>query len=121
MNEQEYKNKYTKEYLAERLVLLRDGYKDEIPVRIIHSSDPDNKFKVRSAWFIGLHAELENSKIDGLLPSSVIEDVDKFLLWYTGDFGKRKGFPVINTKADIEKGNTIINKVLESLGSGQKT
>ncbi|MCX6706038.1 MAG: hypothetical protein NTV24_02945 [Candidatus Woesebacteria bacterium] len=66
-------------------------------------------------------ADLWVSKDNGILPTSVIEEVNIFLNWYTDDFGKRPGYPVINTKEDIEKGNAIINKVLESLGTSKKT
>jgi len=112
---------YTREYLAERLGIFRDGFSDEIPDRIVHSMDPDNMYKVRTVWFIGLANDLWAAKTEGVLPTSVTEDVDKFLLWYTDDFGIRSGNPVINTRADIEKGNEIINKVLESLGVAPKT
>lgn len=32
----------------EHLKSLRTDYKDEIPQEIIHSSDPDNRYKIRT-------------------------------------------------------------------------
>lgn len=110
---------YTKEILIVRLSNLRDKWSEEVPHHILHSTD--GPYKIRTGWFLGLVADLEVSKIESVLPNEVIEDVDKFLKWWKDDFGKRPGSPVINTKDDIEKGNLIINKVLESLGVSPKT
>jgi hypothetical protein len=109
----------TKEAVIEFLQYGRDEFSEEIPTRILNSTD--GNYKVRGAWFVGIAACLSEAKADGILPVSLKEDVDTFMSWFKRDFGKRTGSPPLSTKEDIEKGNEIINKVLEALGAGSQT
>jgi hypothetical protein len=40
--------------IRDRLTMLRDDWKNEIPEKIINSLDTDNRYKVRKAWFQGI-------------------------------------------------------------------
>ena len=115
MIEETSNKEYTVDDLVGRLLFFRDDYKDEIPPQLVHSNSPDSKYKIRSAWMLGLAGEIEVSRDEGILPESVRSDVDDFLNW-VDDWGKRPGNPPMNIQEDIEKGNEIIDKVLESLG-----
>ena len=119
MTEHKIRTVYTREYLTSILIMFKDGYKDEIPDRIIHSDDLDNRYKVRTSWLAGVANSMERSHTVGILPNSVQQDVSKFFDWYMSEYSDRPGDQP-NTKEDIEVGNNIICKVLESLGFGTK-
>ena len=121
MTERKHVTVYTRGYLAKRLIEARDGWSDEIPNRIIHSNEPNNKYKVRTSWIAAVANDLDRSITVGILPNSVKEDVNKFFNWYKTDFRNKPGDIPINTRDDVEKVNLIINKVLDSLEIGPNT
>ena len=92
----------------EKLRHLRDDYSDEIPDEIIHSTSPNNAFKVRRGWFQGVTANLEAALKETDDP--VLEaEVKWFVNHYTSDVFKAQG----RTKnTDIFAANRIINRVL---------
>jgi hypothetical protein len=109
-----------KQELVDRLHYFRDSFKDNIPRKIIHSIDKKKNYKVRTGWFVGLAADLENAIREKTIDKPEIRiEVNEFLDWYKNDFGLRPGNPK-NTKEDIERGNKVINAVLESLGETAK-
>lgn len=104
----------TKEDFIEHLLYGRDQFSEEIPSRILHSTD--GNFKIRTGWFVGIASALWEVREHSILPDPIIEDVNIFLNWYSGEFKDREGDPPLNTREDIEKGNEIIDKVLASYG-----
>ena len=110
-----YRNdEFDLDYLTQELVRIRNWNADQIPEQIVHSSDLEDRLKVRTAWLIGLASLLETAVDENLLNNSQVkEGINKFLEWYVNDWGSKRG--VGNTREDIEKGNEIIEKVLESI------
>ncbi|KKR71146.1 MAG: hypothetical protein UU12_C0007G0017 [Candidatus Woesebacteria bacterium GW2011_GWA2_40_7b] len=110
----------SKQLFTESLVELRDNWSEEIPDRMVHSTD--GPWKVRTGWFLSLAANLEVFRDEGFVPNDSLEIVQQYLDWWTKDYKERKSEPdVINTREDIKRGNNVINKVLESLGVTKKT
>lgn len=117
---------FDKTALIDKLLYDRKWF-DVIPDRIVHSND--GPWKIRSNWFLGIAADLNLALTRGILPAAVEKDAKDYLDWWTkgreethkeiqtSDYGPI----VINTREDIERGNAIIDKVLESLGVKLKT
>jgi len=102
--------------LIARLLYFRDSFSEKIPKRIIHSIDKKNNYKVRTVWFVGLAADLEKAMRSGVINKSEVRaKVNEFFDWYKNEFGLRGN--VRNTREDIERGNKIINEVLEDLSN----
>jgi hypothetical protein len=108
-----------KQKLIARLHYFRDEHSEKIPQRIILSIDKKKNYKVRTVWFSGLAGDLENAMTKGVIKPEIKAEVDKFFDWYTTDFRSRPG-NMRNTMKDIERGNKVINAVLESLGDTTK-
>jgi hypothetical protein len=89
---------------------LRQEYSDEIPSQIIHSSDKNNRFKVRKGWISNVVGDLEVAINQGVVTDpKIIQAANEFIDWATGEeFGKQER----TTKADIEKANRMIDQVL---------
>lgn len=88
------------------------GYSDEIPKRIIHSTDPARKkgdFKVRSAWFLGVRSIAQMLIEQGVLSSREVKKIKPFLDYsISPEFLGRKRTP----KEAIEKGNKVLDLLL---------
>jgi len=110
-----------KEPLIERYLTffrrLRDDYSNEIPKEIIHSTDDNNKLKVRKAWFTVVVNELQmfaedflsdeiNSQLD------LLGDVNNFVVQY-----KDRKFQMLERvrPEDVEAGDAILDKVISYL------
>lgn len=93
---------------------LRQGrfeYSDEIPDRIIHSTDPEHKFKVRKGWF---HAVIWDfyalRKLGTLSPELEARTTDFESKFGTKDFTGRP-----TTAEDISEANALIDDILAEL------
>jgi hypothetical protein len=98
-------------YLKQRLIHLRDGYKDEIPQRIVHSTDKDNKYKCRSAWWQSIDSRLSLLRRENLLS----KDLD---IVYDAVYNQHETHLRENglTRAeDIAAANALITKIIASL------
>ncbi|OGE36387.1 hypothetical protein A3B45_02070 [Candidatus Daviesbacteria bacterium RIFCSPLOWO2_01_FULL_39_12] len=77
---------------------------------LTHSTSPDNKFKVRRAWFQGLVAVLSNGiTFEEITDPVVILKVERGLRRFTSERFHRK---LLTTKRDIRYANLLINLVL---------
>lgn len=74
----------------DRLRHLRDGWSDEIPDEIIHSSSPNRDFKVRVNWFQGVTSTLEVA-LKAIDDPTLEAEVTKFVTYYTSDVFKAQG------------------------------
>lgn len=108
-----------KDDLIQHLQTLRNYWFDGIPNRIVHSID--GPWKIRANWRIGIAIDLSIALDKHLIPDNIREDVENFINWHLNYKENHKfivlpryGRTYINTKADIEKGNEIIDKVLKS-------
>lgn len=106
------------EYYIGMFTKLRDGYKNEIPDQIIHSTDSDNNYKARVAWFTSLVGMLEPFKEDYLEDLEdresleLLDEIDSFIKYCTSaDFIEKER----TNKEDIDRGDNILNKVLKVL------
>lgn len=83
---------------------LLNDYSDEIPKEIVHSTDDNNKFKVRTAWWAAVGANLRILITEGLITNpDLVSKIKIFLL-------KKK--EEMTTQEDIKEANQIINDVL---------
>ncbi|GEM_PF-1729108 len=90
--------------LNENIRMLRDAYSNEIPENIVHSTDENNKFKVRGAWWAALGGNLRVSLREGTITDPLVRsNIENFL-----DTPKSE----MTTKEDIDRANKIINIVL---------
>ncbi len=89
-----------------RLVRLRDLYSNRIPSEVIHSNNPDNRFKVRKGWFIGLFHSIESytERRGHVLDPEVNAEYKDF----------RAGFVIngLTTVNEINRANILINSIL---------
>jgi len=97
--------------LPEHLRFLRDEFSDEIPVDVIHSNHPQNRFKVRRNWWAGLLADLEVGLAEGAFTDP---DVQEKIRAFTDFYFHRPNFfdKPLTTPEDIAKANRIINVAL---------
>jgi hypothetical protein len=102
----------TKEILIDLLTDLKDNWSEEIPARILHSTD--GHYKIRTGWFLSLASDLEVALSEGLLQDKIKPDAEAFLDWWVNEYGTGQKGTIINTKVDINKGNAVITKILES-------
>ncbi len=100
--------------LTEHLVMMRDTFKDEIPVELVHSDSPDNKYKVRKNWFAGIVGAFENAVTSGLVRNAdLVTQINEFIDDHVEQ--ARIGKPSLTTKEDIDRANLLINAVLENI------
>lgn len=83
--------------------------KDEIPERIIHSTDEDNLYKVRKMWWQDFIANLRifNEFIN--LDNNLKEEIEQFITKYKSDSFKKR----LTTDEDIKDANSLMGKVLD--------
>jgi len=95
----------------EQLKELRFNFSDEIPSRIVHSNDPDNKFKVRKNWFQGVVANVANALEDGQISTQEGKVAAEQLLkrFTAEEFVDQK----LTTPVDINEANRLIDVILE--------
>ena len=102
--------------MIERLRQLRNDFKDEVPDRIVHSCDPDNRYKIRTGWFVGVRADVCNLLRDGKIVdiaerAAAEELVERFSSdeWVQRDY---------NTPEDIAEANRLLDIILGDKVSG---
>ncbi|OGF25744.1 hypothetical protein A2303_07145 [Candidatus Falkowbacteria bacterium RIFOXYB2_FULL_47_14] len=107
---------FDKKWYQERFHWLRDEHLDDLPeedVRnIIPSNDPRyNMFKCQGNYISGLKYDLESALMDGMIrDESLKKDVKEFLKFKFG-FSEGK----FTTREEIDKCNTILDKVIDYL------
>lgn len=114
------KPKETKQTILEELYDLRENYHNEIPEEIIHSTMgrrdnqyPDKNYKARKAWFCILEILLVRLiKNWGGLPQSLLEETKAYRRsLFSSEFHQKERV----TREDIEKADTMINKIIAEL------
>lgn len=109
-------NKNPREWTIKNLKTLRDGFSDEIPDRIISSTDRINKYKVRAGWFQSVVSCLDLAELHGCVSDPVaLEKVEDFRKWVIGDYKDRILKGGLTLREDIDKANGILNFLLSSL------
>jgi hypothetical protein len=99
----------TQEFIFSKLRYLRDDFSEEIPKRIIHSTDPDNRYKVRAAWFTCVSAYLSLGMRKGFISDELRERAQEFIDYCASD---QFHYQPRRSLADIERANMVINKVV---------
>jgi hypothetical protein len=96
-------------YLA-RLQNLRYCWRDKIPQEIIRSTSKDSKYKCRTTWF-----GITRLTIDALHDSGFIKDgqYSHLVRRYEDTLAKADQHGI--TRAEINKGNKILDEVIKSL------
>lgn len=112
--EMEFEHDFDEEYLRERLWQFRYWFMDEIPQEFVHSSDPENRYKVRASWTISLTIDIQIARNLGLIPPAAISDVNDYLKWYDKVFKHTKWSEPV-TREYIEKGNNVIDSILRNI------
>lgn len=93
----------------ELLHQLRDDWSDIIPKKIIHSTDEDNKYKVRRAWWTVLFLSLESAIEFGVITNSrSIKKIYLFMDRYEETLKARDP-----NARDIKKANELLDEVLK--------
>ena len=103
----------------EKLRAMRDGYSDEIPEIILHSSrgldgkptQTPPKYKVRKGWFQGVISWLEIGIDEGYVKNGNRQLYDEFLKYAE----KTKLSNRLTTKEDIQLTNTLLTSVINGL------
>jgi len=102
---------------VELLKWERDGYSDEIPDQLLHSTiyvdgKPVNpKFKVRKAWWQGTLALFDEGERSGYLDQKSQQLWDELQQHLEGtDFHNR-----LTTREDIDKANSLLTSIIERL------
>lgn len=94
----------------EHLVHLRDKWKDEIPDRVIHSSDNDNKFKVRRNWFQAVVGTVESLVDTGQIKGSTkLRAANELMDTFTAEEFIQQD---LTTPGDINNANRLIDIIL---------
>lgn len=74
------------ESFKEKLIILRDDYRDEIPEEIVRDWDPVTKFKVRSTWYQAVVGRLRLGIITGAITDPVvIKKIDRGIKRFTSE------------------------------------
>lgn len=95
-----------------RLKLLLNNFSDEIPSKVIHSPDEDNKYKVRASWWSSVSLNIYGLGKHGLIPKEYIEEYNKIMELHQKNLNENNGL----TKAEsIEAVNELIGKVIKHL------
>ena len=100
----------------QRLLTLRDWWKNDIPDEMVHSSSPDRFYKVRTGWFQGIigcilrYQQLEQSWQIPLSSAIQKEFLDFYALTVGTKFSERR-----HTNEDIRKWDELINKILADI------
>lgn len=87
---------------------LRDDWSNNIPRRIVHSTDADNRYKIRIGWWTALILSLEGAIESGMVPDfNTRISVLKFTWKYEHLFQFRDP-----TRKDIKEANELLNNLL---------
>ncbi len=111
MNEKFSSNEKLK--TIQRLLSLKNDFSDSIPSTVIHSNNPNNKFKVRRNWFQALTANLENAVNAGEIKNEQLKkEITRFVDYAVSDTFHGKP---LTEKKDIDWANKIIDMVVAEL------
>jgi len=112
--------KKEKDPLVERYLAffrrLKNDWSNDIPKDIIHSTDENNKFKVRKAWFTVLVGQLQMFEEDYLKEPNddlaLSNDVNDFIANYTS-----RDFQLLERvgSEDVDAGDNILDRVISYL------
>lgn len=92
---------------------LRNSYSDEIPTSEINSTSKSNKYKVRTAWFLGISSGAQMLIDLGTIPDDEQKKkLEEFRTYVTSVEFQNRGR---TTKEQIDRGNEILD-ILISLG-----
>ena len=96
----------------DHLKALRFDYEDEIPFKVIHSTDENRNFKARKSWFAGAVADVENAVRERLIKTDKGKRATKqFLERFTSEeFTKQR----LTEESDIEEANRLIDIIIEA-------
>ena len=90
---------------------LRYIWKDAIPDRVVHSSDPDNQYKVRKGWFVAILSDAEEfAKQFNVGPA--LDKTQSFRSWYTLNVSR-----VMTTPQHISQGNQFLDYLIQQVES----
>jgi len=95
--------------LFDHLTKLRDDFRDEIPVEVLHSISPNNNYKVRRTWFQGVVADIELMMDKGLLVPTLKENAEQVISYFTSD---KFHYQPLTLREDIDKANEVIDLIL---------
>lgn len=112
--------KKEKDPLVERYLAffrrLKNDWSNDIPKDIIHSTNENNKFKIRKAWFTVLVGQLQMFEEDYLKEPNddlaLSNDVNDFIANYTS-----KDFQLLERvgSEDVDAGDNILDRVISYL------
>ncbi len=89
---------------------LRRDYSDEIPVEVIHSNNPDNKYKVRKAWWMTVAIYLK--LLEDFLPPELVKESYSLMDIYQKNLKQNRE---LTTEGDIKAANSLLDRVLSNL------
>lgn len=117
MAEEKYNPLKDEFHPLKHLYALRHIDKDTVPEGLVHSSDPDNRYKVRGAWWAGVNGDLltavdERFISDVQLRRRIYQFVRKVEKMQFGDDTPASR----RTVEEIAWANEFIDKVLEQTG-----
>lgn len=98
----------TKDTLNDNLVRYRDLYSNRIPNEILHSNVPDNRFKVRKTWFVGVFQCIDfyTDRRDAELGPALLKEYEEL----REEIGKNLRTPT--TASDVNRTNRLINRII---------
>lgn len=98
---------------------IQVAFRDEVPTRIVHSSDRDSYYKVRKNWWFGLFASL-----DLAMTTNEFNDLETrrlvgkfFAKFFKREFTRSKN---LTTASDIAEANALIDKIWQRYGAASK-
>ncbi len=93
--------------------LLYD-WKDEIPDKIVHSTDSDKNYKIRAAWFQLLLSYIEKGVKDGYLDKK-LDDATKIIIQDYKELNESDSKNKEEYKKIIEEANNILLNALNHI------
>jgi hypothetical protein len=107
MGEREPNSEKVKAILSECLTRsynFLDDFSNEIPDKVINSTDENRNYKVRKGWFNAIFGEIGLLQMIGYLESGESELVDCFL----EDYGSKEFSARLTTENDIQRGDQVL-------------
>ncbi|EKE29460.1 MAG: hypothetical protein ACD_2C00172G0008 [uncultured bacterium (gcode 4)] len=95
---------------------IRDSYSDDIPEKILCSTDKDIMYKVRNAWWSRVNAVLDLIGIYGILDESEIRGWSEILDRHTRNIEETG----LTQREDIASMNSFLTRIIDVLESKSK-
>lgn len=118
------KNIDPKKNIIRKFLGLRYDHCEEIPEKLVHSTD--GMYKIRTGWLLGIACDIEYSLDQKFLSKNVLTEAKEYIIWWSNVYGNSEryqivetpdlGGVIINTQADIDRGNKILDLMLKDLG-----